>query len=196
MTPKEKKVIFTLIGVMFIIMVTVIITKTSKGAKNQQENLAKQESAMPNISDFMENAVDNNTDTNSIENTVDNNTNTNSVENTITNDETNNINNNTTDETPNINSNTPSVKTYKTMLITNIEYTKDNVGNKIIADIVNTGTNNFVSEVAKLTLITSTGEQIDSTIIIPSLEAGKKGKLEHLLDENSNNVIDFKIEEI
>ena len=152
MTPKERKVVFTLIGIMFIIMVSVIIMKSSKGAQNNTANTpSKQETEMQDVSNFMQDAV---------------------------------------------NGNVNNVKTYKTILITNIQYKSEDGGNKITADITNAGTTNFVSEVAKLTLIKSTGEQIQTTIIIPSIEAGKTDKLEHLLDEDVNNIIDLKIEEI
>lgn len=191
MTPKERKVVFTLIGIMFIIMVSVIIMKSSKGAESNTANTpSKQETEMQDMSNFMQNAVSgnvNNTSTNNTENTI----NTNNV-----NDTNNETNTNTITNSENNNNNTTNVKTYKTILITNIQYKNEDGGNKITADIKNVGTTNFVSEVAKLTLIKSTGEQIQTTIIIPSIEAGKTDKLEHLLDEDANNIIDFKIEEI
>ena len=177
MTPKERKVVFTLIGVMFLIMVSVIVMKSSKGAKNNDTAQNMQESETQNMSDFMQNAVNDNT----------NNIGTNNTENTENTD----VNN--TDDTT-VNNNTSSVKTYKTLIITNIEYQNNNVGNKIVADIKNVGNTNFTSEVAKLTLITSSGEKIETTIIIPSLEADETAKLEHILD--LDNVIDFIIEEI
>ncbi len=183
MTPKEKKVVFTLIGVMFLIMVSVIIMKSSKGAGDNEPNKpSRQETEMQDMVGFMQNAVSgntNNSDSNNIENTVTNDTN-------VTND---------IDDTNSANSdNTSNVKTYKTILITNIEYQNNNVGNKIVADITNVGNTNFTSEVAKLILTTSSGEKIQTTIIIPSLEANGTAKLEHILDVD--NVIDFIIEEI
>ncbi len=174
MTPKERKVVFTLIGVMFLIMVSVIVMKSSKGAKNNDTAQNMQESETQNMSDFMQNAVNDNT-------------------NNIDTDNTENTDVNNTDDTT-VNNNTSRVKTYKTLIITNIEYQNNNVGNKIVADITNVGNTNFTSEVAKLTLITSSGEKIETTIIIPSLEANKTAKLEHILD--LDNVIDFIIEEI
>ena len=174
MTPKERKVVFTLIGVMFLIMVSVIVMKSSKGAKNNDTAQNMQESETQNMSDFMQNAVNDNT-------------------NNIDTDNTENTDVNNTDDTT-VNNNTSRVKTYKTLIITNIEYQNNNVGNKIVADIKNVGNTNFTSEVAKLTLITSSGEKIETTIIIPSLEADETAKLEHILD--LDNVIDFIIEEI
>ena len=195
MTPKERKVVFTLIGIMFIIMVSVIIMKSSKGAQNNTANTpSKQETEMQDVSNFMQNAVNGN-----VNNTDTNNTNTSNTENTINNNNINDINNETNTNTitnSESNNNTTNVKTYKTILITNIQYKSEDGGNKITADITNASTTNFASEVAKLTLIKSTGEQIQTTIIIPSIEAGKTDKLEHLLDEDVNNIIDFKIEEI
>ena len=193
MTPKERKVVFTLIGIMFIIMVSVIIMKSSKGAQNNTANSSKQETEQ-NMSNFMQDAVNGN-----VNNTDTNNTNTSNTENTINNNNINDINNETNTNTitnSESNNNTTNVKTYKTILITNIQYKSEDGGNKITADITNASTTNFVSEVAKLTLIKSTGEQIQTTIIIPSIEAGKTDKLEHLLDEDVNNIIDLKIEEI
>ena len=180
MTPKERKVVFTLIGVMFLIMVSVIIMKSSKGAGDNEPNKpSKQETEMQNMVGFMQNAVSGNT----------NNSDSNNIENTVTN------NTDDTDDTDSTNSNnTFNVKTYKTILITNIEYQNNNVGNKIVADITNISNSNFTSEVAKLILTTSSGEQVQTTIVIPSLEANGTAKLEHILDVD--NVIDFIIEEI
>lgn len=192
MTPKERKVIFTLIGVMFLIMVTVIITKSSKNGKSNATAQSRQNSEVQDMSSLMQGVVQNNVNggsTNNNENNVNSGTNNeNNVENTTE--------NNTENNNEGTNVKPPIVAMYKELLITDVKYESENGGNKIVANIRNTGSTNFISEVAKLTITTSTGEKIEGVITIPSVNAGETSQLEYLLDEDASNITDINIEEI
>ncbi len=193
MTPKERKVIFTLIGVMFLIMVTVIITKSSKNGKSNADAQSKQNSEVQDMSSLMQGVVENNVDGNST-------TNSQNDINSETGNNNSNVDNNS--ENTNVNNNEGSgtnpviVKMYKELLFTDIKYENENGGNRIVANIRNTGSTNFTSEVAKLTITTSTGEKIEGLITIPSVNVGETSQLEYLLDEDASNITDFNIEEI
>ena len=192
MTPKERKVVFTLIGVMFLIMVTVIITKSSKNGKSNADAQSKQNSEVQDMSSLMQGVVQNNVNggsTNNNENNVNSGTNNeNNVENTTE--------NNTENNNEGTNVKPPIVAMYKELLITDVKYESENGGNKIVANIRNTGSTSFTSEVAKLTITTSTGEKIEGAITIPSVNAGETSQLEYLLDEDASNITDINIEEI
>ena len=178
MTPKERKVVFTLIGVMFLIMVTVIVTKSAKKGKANAETQEKQNVEMQNMSSFMQGAIENNVDDVSVENTI-----------------TNNQEDQNSADVQQTNPATTTVR-YDSILFTNLKYENNNVGNKITVDITNTGEADSLAKVAKLILTKSTGEQIQCMITIPTLNVGETKQLEHLLDEDVSNIISFTVEGI
>ena len=90
----------------------------------------------------------------------------------------------------------PLVGLYKQLVVTNVEYKTENGGSKIVASITNSGDVVFPTEVAKLTLVKDTGEQIQNVITIPSINAGETVQFEHLLDEDASNITEIRIEEI
>ena len=172
MTPKERKIVFTLIGVMFLIMVTVIITKSAKKGRANAEAQGKQNSEVQDMSVFLQGTVENNIGGGST-----NNTDSNDINNIVGTE-----NNNVEDSGTQTNVGSTVVGMYKELVITNIEYKNENGGNKIVANITNAGSTTFQTEVAKLKLTKSTGEQIQSIITIPTIDAGGTAQFEHLLD--------------
>ena len=193
MTPKERKVIFTLIGIMFIVMVTVIVTKSAKKGKANSETQNKQNAEVQSMSGLMQGAVENNVNGDSTDNNVNNNTentennvNSNTENTTVTNNETNA---NNTNEVPNS-------AMYGSLVFTNLKYENNNIGNKILMDVTNTGSVDSASKVAKLILTKGNGEKIECIITIPTVNVGETKQLEHLLDEDASNIVGFNVEDI
>ena len=193
MTPKERKVVFTLIGIMFIVMVTVIVTKSAKKGKANSETQNKQNAEVQSMSGLMQGAVENNVNGDSTDNNVNNNTentennvNSNTENTTVTNNETNA---NNTNEVSN------SAR-YGSLVFTNLKYENNNIGNKILMDVTNTGSVDSASKVAKLILTKGNGEKIECIITIPTVNVGETKQLEHLLDEDASNIVGFNVEDI
>ena len=207
MTPKEMKVVFTLIGTMLIIMITVMIVVPSKKEKANASAQNRQDSEIQGVGDFIQGTVENNlnggstnnADSNTLNNDVSGENN-NVVDNNIVSGENSNTadNNTSSDENNDTQTNIkpPIVGVYKQLIVTNVEYRTEDGGNKIVASITNSGSTIFPTEVAKLTLIKSTGEQIQNVITIPSINAGETVQFEHLLDEDASDIAEIKIEEI
>lgn len=204
MTPKERKVIFTLIGIMFIVMVTVIVTKSAKKGKANSETQNKQNAEVQSMSGLMQGAVENNVNGDSTEDNVNNNTE--NTENNVNNNTENTVNNvsNNTENTAVTNNETNANNTnevsnsarYGSLVFTNLKYENNNIGNKILIDVTNTGSVDSATKVAKLILTRGNGEKIECIITIPTINVGETKQLEHLLDEDASNIVGFNVEDI
>ena len=189
MTPKEMKVVFTLIGIMLIIMITVMIVVPAKRKKANADAQSKQNAEVQEMGNFIQETVGDNLNGGSTNN-ADSNTLNNDVSGENNNTEIGGENNTQTNVKP------PLVGLYKQLVVTNVEYKTENGGSKIVASITNSGDVVFPTEVAKLTLVKDTGEQIQNVITIPSINAGETVQFEHLLDEDASNITEIRIEEI
>lgn len=161
MTPKEKKIIFTIVGIMLLILIIVICVKSfSNGGNDNTNNL---------------NTPTTNTATQNEEKYV-----------TELNGGTK-LNNSDALQTP---------KTYKTLEISNVQFTSNASGNSaFLADVKNVGTTATKPEVVKLTLLGENGEVIAQlNAVLPALEPGKTDQLNAQATADIVNAKDYKIE--
>ena len=194
MTPKEMKVVFTLIGIMLIIMITVMIVVPAKRKKANADAQSKQNAEVQEMGNFIQETVGDNLNGGST-----NNADSNTLNNDVSGENGNTADGNTSSDENNdtqTNVKPPLVGLYKQLVVTNVEYKTENGGSKIVASITNSGDVVFPTEVAKLTLVKDTGEQIQNVITIPSINAGETVQFEHLLDEDASNITEIRIEEI
>lgn len=156
MTNKEKKVIFTLIGIMAVVLIIVLIVRgVNKKPVEQQgnvntENKANEEQYVTQLDDGTK------------------------------------LNNST---------NLNNKKTYKTIEISNLQFTSKNGGSALLADLKNTGKTDFAGEEVTLVLIGENNETIkEIPTAIQSMKAGETKQWNILLTADVVNVKDIKIE--
>ena len=89
-----------------------------------------------------------------------------------------------------------SVKTYKTLEISNVQFTSNENGNStFLADVKNVGTTATQPEVVKLTLLGDNGEVIaELNAILPDLQPGETDQLNAQATADIVNAKDYKIE--
>lgn len=155
MTNKEKKVIFTLIGIMAVVLIIVLIVrgvnkKPVEQGKVNTENKANEEQYVTQLDDGTK--LNNSTSLN-------------------------------------------SKKTYKTIEITNPQFTSKNGGSALLADLKNTGSTDFAGEEVTLVLIGENNETIkEIPTAIQSMKAGETKQWNILLTADVVNIKDIKIE--
>ena len=159
MTPKEKKIIFTIVGIMLLILIIVICVKSfANGGKKDNLNTPATNTATQNEEKYV----------------------------TELNDGTKLNNSN----------DLQSVKTYKTLEISNVQFTSNSNGNStFLADVKNVGTTATQPEVVKLTLLGENGEVIaELSPVLPALQPGQTDQLNAMATGDIVNAKDYKIE--
>ena len=160
MTPKEKKVIFTLIGIMLLILIIVVCVKSFGNGGNDNTN-------------------------------------------TPTTPVTNNATQNEEKYVTELNGGTKlnnseelqNVKTYKTVEISNVQFTSQNGSSLFLADVKNVGTTATEPEIIKLTLLDENGGVIaELSPVIPALQPGQTDQLTAIATADIVNAKDYKVE--
>lgn len=161
MTPKERKIIFTIVGIMLLILIIVICVKSFGNGGNDNTNTL---------------------------NTPTTNTATQNEEQYVTELNGGTKLNNSED--------LQSVKTYKTLEISNVQFTSNSNGNSVfLADVKNVGTTATQPEVVKLTLLGENGEVItELNAVLPDLEPGETDQLNAQATADIVNAKDYTIE--
>lgn len=155
MTNKEKKIIFTLIGIMVVVLIIVLIVrginnKPEEQEKGNTENKANEEQYVTQLEDGTK--LNNSTSLN-------------------------------------------SKKTYKTIEISNPQFTSKNGGSALLADLKNTGNTDFEGEEVTLVLMDENNETIrEIPTAIQSIKAGETKQWIILLTADVVNIKDIKIE--
>ena len=160
MTPKERKIIFTIVGIMLLILIIVVCVKTFGNGGNETNT----------------------------QNTPTTNTATQNEEKYVT-----ELNGGTK---LNNSEALQSVKTYKTLEISNVQFTSNENGNStFLANVKNVGTAATQPEVVKLTLLGDNGEVIaELNAVLPDLQPGETDQLNAQATADIVNAKDYKIE--
>ncbi len=155
MTEKERKIIFTIIGIMVIILIIVMVVKGFNKKPQEQEstntqNTANEEKYVTQLDDGTK------------------------------------LNNST---------NLISKKTYKTIEVSNVQFTSKQGGSVFLADLKNTGSNDFVGEEVTLTLLDENNNTIkEIPTAIQDMKAGETKQWNIILTADVVNAKDIKIE--
>lgn len=157
MTSKERKVVFTLIGIMVVILIIVICVRGFNKPKGEEENITSNNEAVANEEKYVTQLDDGTKQNNS----------------------------------PLLN----SKKTYKTIEISNIQFTSQNGSSVLLADLKNTGSTDFAGETVKLILLGENNEVLkEIPTAIPKVKAGESKQWNAILTADVVNAKDVKIE--